>query len=962
MIPAVPYQVGARTSGFNLNSLQRDSNCVLIQDPSAIWGGSDHLPRRNLLTYSEDFSNAAWTKTVSTATATGFLESAGGGTHFLGQTSAGSAVVAGRLVTLKARIAGVGRDWAAFAITAGTGFADARYLRYVNLTTGSLGQLVSSGVSNVSVSASLVQSGTVDVTITCSFDAANASGGCIFYGATADGTASYTGDVAKGLNISNCGIYLASTTDQSYQLITDWTTEQYAWAATKNVPWLRRNLINGTEIGSTVTQGTAASGLADPLGGTSAYTYTENTASSTHNLVASSLMPGTGKVYFSGYFKAISGESRVEVLFTGGTSQSVNVIIDLTDLSIKYTNVVGLSTFSISDAGAGWSFIQASVTHSVGAAPTLRISTAHSNTPNQVHTGTSSVYGVFKPNLTAGVVADYQKVDASWAATYTALALAAGYPISLYSDRAGTTATYGPDDPVGVLLDQSEGLALGQELVTNGDFSNGTTGWTRAGGTSLTETGGVATLTFASLTYVYQAITTVVGKTYRYSANLTAISSTTTLVRIEKGDASNGVGNNVLNSSLNIGRRDLVFTATATTSYILVTTNTSTAGSTISFDNISVREIPGYHATAPSVAGSPTLRLDGNGRFYLDRDTTDDNLPITWPTVLSESQLGPELVTNGTFTTDTTGWTATNGEIAAVSGEMSVGLAGSAGRAVQGITCSIGAVYKISFSSSLLNGGIFRFGVDSTGATGSAYSAAIASTGTTTLLLVSTATTMYITFGSPAGPLKVDNVSVKQVTGTNVIYTATGDYTTKDSGLILSGATDYKFPQRPSGDYGRIVMAAESKYDAKIIKYLDAKRGRSYQLGPELVSNGTNLVNTIGWSAGNAATLSAVDGKLSIYKTSTSWATTSVATVVGKKYFCSCYAISPTAPLFFRKSDDTGTSSNVVGISSFTGGVVPSFEFIATATTSYITVQNNNGAAYPTTYWNNISVREVIVP
>jgi hypothetical protein len=92
-----------------------------------------------------------------------------------------------------------------------------------------------------------------------------------------------------------------------------------------------------------------------------------------------------------------------------------------------------------------------------------------------------------------------------------------------------------------------------------------------------------------------------------------------------------------------------------------------------------------------------------------------------------------------------------------------------------------------------------------------------------------------------------DNISVREVTGTNTIYTATGDYTTKDSNLILSGATNYYYPQRPSGDYGRIVMAADSKYDTKIIKYLDAKRGRSYLLGPELVTNG----NFSAWSGDN---------------------------------------------------------------------------------------------------------------
>jgi hypothetical protein len=50
-------------------------------------------------------------------------------------------------------------------------------------------------------------------------------------------------------------------------------------------------------------------------------------------------------------------------------------------------------------------------------------------------------------------------------------------------------------------------------------------------------------------------------------------------------------------------------------------------------------------------------------------------------------------------------------------------------------------------------------------------------------------------------------------------------------------------------------MAAESKYDAKIIKYLDQKRGRSYQLGPELVVNG-GFDSTAWWSKHANVTIS----------------------------------------------------------------------------------------------------------
>ena len=78
-----------------------------------------------------------------------------------------------------------------------------------------------------------------------------------------------------------------------------------------------------------------------------------------------------------------------------------------------------------------------------------------------------------------------------------------------------------------------------------------------------------------------------------------------------------------------------------------------------------------------------------------------------------------------------------------------------------------------------------------------------------------------------------------------VIYTAEGNVTLKDSGITLNGSYA---PLTPAADYGRIIMAADSQYDAKIIKYLDGKRGRSYSLGPELVTNG-GFADGTGWTS-----------------------------------------------------------------------------------------------------------------
>ena len=49
---------------------------------------------------------------------------------------------------------------------------------------------------------------------------------------------------------------------------------------------------------------------------------------------------------------------------------------------------------------------------------------------------------------------------------------------TLFQDSAGTTPVTAVEQPVGLMLDKSQGLVLGSELVVNGDLSNGTTNWT----------------------------------------------------------------------------------------------------------------------------------------------------------------------------------------------------------------------------------------------------------------------------------------------------------------------------------------------------------------------------------------------------------------------------------------------------------------------------------------------------
>lgn len=139
------------------------------------------------------------------------------------------------------------------------------------------------------------------------------------------------------------------------------------------------------------------------------------------------------------------------------------------------------------------------------------------------------------------------------------------------------------------------GETTGSDLVTNGTFDTDTTGWT-AYGTSLptlSVSSGQLVVTNTGTTAgrgAYQAVTCEVGKLYRATA--TRVSATgTVLVALYVG-VSAGSGSAGQQGSLGNGVTGTVsFVATATTMYISLNDSGTDASSTITFDNVTCREI-----------------------------------------------------------------------------------------------------------------------------------------------------------------------------------------------------------------------------------------------------------------------------------------------------------------------------------------------------------------------------------
>jgi hypothetical protein len=162
---------------------------------------------------------------------------------------------------------------------------------------------------------------------------------------------------------------------------------------------------------------------------------------------------------------------------------------------------------------------------------------------------------------------------------------------TLYQDSQGVTPVTAVGEPVGLMLDKSEGLAQGPELVTNGDFATDSD-WTKSANWSIAN--GVAASDNSVLSgVVYQPTGTTSGSYYRVTFDITAYTS---------GGVIGRVGN-VRSTELKntIGTHTVLLKSDGQPFIGLEAENYFTG----SIDNVSVTEIQGSHATQPTSTKRP---------------------------------------------------------------------------------------------------------------------------------------------------------------------------------------------------------------------------------------------------------------------------------------------------------------------------------------------------------------------
>lgn len=160
---------------------------------------------------------------------------------------------------------------------------------------------------------------------------------------------------------------------------------------------------------------------------------------------------------------------------------------------------------------------------------------------------------------------------------------------TLYQDSAGTTPVTTVEQPVGLMLDKSKGLVLGSELVANGDFSAGSTGWSLSSGTV---SGGALNISSGSAyaQIATQVLALTAGNRYKISITVSKTSGSFFVGLVGSYGGAITFGYNISSS----GTFSFLLAAQSGANGIYFIGGDS--GANLSIDNISVKELPGAHA------------------------------------------------------------------------------------------------------------------------------------------------------------------------------------------------------------------------------------------------------------------------------------------------------------------------------------------------------------------------------
>jgi hypothetical protein len=224
---------------------------------------------------------------------------------------------------------------------------------------------------------------------------------------------------------------------------------------------------------------------------------------------------------------------------------------------------------------------------------------------------------------------------------------------TLFQDSAGTTPVTADGDPVGLMLDKSQGLELGEELVTNTTFDSDLSGWdlvAEGDNTYTVESGRVKVAVDVgyNATIEQEIISSISSDAY-YKVTVDYETSASDIAQLGlitltpyRNETSTLQGTS--------GTATWIIKGGAHSSFKVRLTNVSSAGSYVYFDNVSVKELPGNHATQSVSASRPTYRTDGT-LHKLEFDGVDDKMSLPAANIFDSAGEGSILL--GTLLSNT---------------------------------------------------------------------------------------------------------------------------------------------------------------------------------------------------------------------------------------------------------------------------------------------------------------------
>jgi len=336
-----------------------------------------------------------------------------------------------------------------------------------------------------------------------------------------------------------------------------------------------------------------------------------------------------------------------------------------------------------------------------------------------------------------------------------------GQILSTKFTDAGTVVANYVFDSGSDLYQLPRGESLGADFAVNGDFDTDTDyshdalpgrgiGVIADGNLTVTNT-----LSAGGFTRTVQSRPTIIGKSYTVEVDLI---DTLGGGGLSVSNNSQGTTPLVFDTSISSTKLKVAFTATAITSYVVFFVNTVTDNDYGVFDNYTIRQLPDLACLLTNFATT-----DWN-RYTQQRNIAHD------AGVIGEAWVGADLVVNGRFDVDTTGWTIYGASaISVVSGQINVDANGGANNgAYQSFSSVIGSTYLIgSYADGNIGAAKILIGTGiGNGSISNNTGAGAGLTNTSTTIPAATTTTTFISLqtGGGASDLAIyDNISVQHL-------------------------------------------------------------------------------------------------------------------------------------------------------------------------------------------------------